>query len=344
MRVKRHNSLTLIFTTFIFSISSVVLWSQIKKHKTNNTETSKTIEAQPLNICETETQRLEGFKFVKPLMFNYKTCESGKYNKLKTSILDLINQRQQTGRLDKISIYLKLLNNREFIGINENEMFHPGSLIKLPLLITFLKMEELSPGTLNKQVVFNLPQGGVPHQTYNTIHIEPEKSYTIKDLLKYMIAYSDNNATYLLNNCVDISEFKKTFSDFGLVVPDVTDRNYKISAKEYSVFLNVLYNAGYLTITDSEFATELLNKCNFKEGIQRGIPPQNDIVHKFGEWGDVNNHNIHQLSESGIIYLDKCPYILTIMTQGKEITYLPTVLSDISKIIYDYLKIEAYNL
>ena len=55
-------------------------------------------------------------------------------------------------------------------------MYHPASLIKLPILITYLKMEEKNPGILNKKLVFTLPKGGVPQQTYNTHQIEPGKS------------------------------------------------------------------------------------------------------------------------------------------------------------------------
>jgi beta-lactamase class A len=246
------------------------------------------------------------------------------------------------GNIDKASVYLKILNSRDFITINEEDQFHPASLIKLPLLMTYLQMEERNPGTLNKKIVFH-PLQGLPNQTYKSKKIEPEKSYTIKELLKYMIAYSDNNATYLLNENVDENAFKKMFSDFGLIVPDIHDVNYQISAKDYSVFLNVIYNGGYITIRNAEYACELLNECDFNEGMQSGLPGNINIIHKFGEWGDRNNRSIHQLSESGIIYLDNSPYLLTIMTQGKEVAKLPSVLSNVSKTVYDFLKSDNNN-
>lgn len=344
MRTKRFNVVNLLFTSATCSTIAVVIFAQTNKYDADISLDAKLIPSEPISSCETVSHRLEGYKFIKPILYNNNECESGKYKKLKASIIGKIEQYRQSGRIDKVSVYLKLLSNREYISINESGMYHPASLMKLPILITFLEMEERNPGMLNKQITFHIPKDGLPVQAYNTHQIQAEKSYSIRDLLKYMIVYSDNNATYLLNNSIDLIAFRKMFSDLGLVVPDVSDMNYQLSAKDYSVFFNIIYNAGYLTIKNSAFASELLSKCDFKHGIQNGIPSNTNIIHKFGEWGDSNNPSLHQLSESGIIYLDNSPYLLTIMTQGKVLTKLPSVLSEISKTIYNYLKAENNNL
>lgn len=341
---KKFNLVTLLITSAVCSTIAILIYVQINNYKASNTEAAKTIEDQTSSSCDVVAHRLEGYKFIKPLLYNNKTCESGKYYGLKLNIEDAIKKYQQAGNIDNASVYLKVLNNREFINVNENQVYHPASLIKLPILITYLEMEEKNPGTLNKKFVYHLPPGGLPNQTYKTNQIQPEKSYTVKELLNYMIAYSDNNATFLLNKNIDLEAFKKMFSDFGLTVPNIYDSNFEISASDYSVFLNVIYNAGYLTIPNSEFVAELLSKCDFKEGLQSGIPSDTKIIHKFGEWGSRENPNIHQLSESGIIYLDNSPYILTVMAQGKEVNKLPGVIGNISKTVYEYLKTNAADL
>ncbi len=288
--------------------------------------------------CGSVAHRLEGYKFVKPLLWGDKTCESANYAELKSELVNEIDIYKRNGAIDDASIYLKVFDKGEFLSINENEMFHPGSLIKLPILITYLTMEEKNPGVLNRKLVFNLPPGGVPRQTYNSNQIKPGESYTIKELLRYMIAYSDNNATYMLNQNVDLDAFKRMFADFGLPVPDVRDLNYQITAKDYSSFLKVIYNAGYLTTNNSEYAAELLNQCDFNDGIVKGLPSNVQIAHKFGEWGDRTNPNVHQLSESAIVYLDNSPYLITVMTKGKDVKRLPEVISNISKIAFKSIK------
>jgi beta-lactamase class A len=339
---KRFSLISLVLISAVSSLLSVFVFAEKSKHKRVVENQPKVIEVHSTNSCEVESKRLVRYKFIKPLLYSNKTCESTNYNKLKSSIIEIIEQNKRMGNIDKSSVYLKILNSRDFITINEEDQFHPASLIKLPLLMTYLQMEERNPGTLNKKIVFH-PLQGLPNQTYKSKKIEPEKSYTIKELLKYMIAYSDNNATYLLNENVDENAFKKMFSDFGLIVPDIHDVNYQISAKNYSVFLNVIYNGGYITIRNAEYACELLNECDFNEGMQSGLPGNINIIHQFGEWGDRNNRSIHQLSESGIIYLDNSPYLLTIMTQGKEVAKLPSVLSNVSKTVYDFLKSDNNN-
>ena len=98
----------------------------------------------------------------------------------------------------------------------------------------------------------------------NSKQIELGKSYTIKELLQYMVSYSDNNATNLLHDMLDVEEHKKTYGNLGLDIPDITKFGYTITAKDYSTFLKVLFNGTYLNHEHSEFAFELLTKTDFK--------------------------------------------------------------------------------
>jgi beta-lactamase class A len=311
------------------------------KHVNNNLAAATVVSSKPTNIanvsCGSVSHRLEGYKYIKPLLWGDKTCESGNYAALKAELVSAIDKYKQAGVIDNCSVYMKVFSKGEFVSINENDMFHPGSLIKLPILITYLSMEEKNAGVLNRKLTFNLPPGGLPQQTYNSNQIQPGKSYTIKELLRYMIAFSDNNATYLLNENVDLDVFKKMYVDFGMPVPDVRDRNYQITAKDYSAFLKVIYNAGYLTINNSEYVAELLHECDFNEGIASGLPKSVEVAHKFGEWGDVKTQK-HQLSESAIVYLNSSPYLITVMTSGADVKKLPAVISEISKLTYNKIR------
>ncbi len=321
---KRFNALTLALVSVACSAVAVTVVSL----KDSDTESSNSSGS---GTCEVVTRRLDGYKFVKPILYNNPSCESPLYQSLKNKVDETITQLQQSGSIDKASVYFKNLATKEYFGINDNEMYHPASLIKLPILIAYMQMEENAPGILNKKIVFHIPPGGLPPQTYTNKQIEPEKSYTIKELLRYMVAYSDNNATFLLNENLDLNIFTRMFADLGLPVPNVQDQNFQISAKDYSVFLNVVYNAGYLSISHCEFVAELLNECDFKLGIQAGIPSNINLIHKFGEFGIMNKPDFHQLSESAIIYLNNSPYLLTEMTKGKENNNLTSDLGAISK-------------
>lgn len=151
-----------------------------------------------------------------------------------------------------------------------------------------------------------------------------------------MAAYSDNNATKLLNENAKINDFIKTFTDLNMPEPNVSERNYDISAKNISEFFIVFYYATYISKVNSEYAMELLTECDFKEGMLKELPATVKVAHKFGEWGD-NRMNLHELHETGIVYFQNKPYLLTVATKGNNSKDLSTVISKISKLVYDEL-------
>ena len=218
--------------------------------------------------------------------------------------------------------------------INEYEKFWPGSLMKVPTLITFLKMNETSPGLLNRELKYS--HVFTTDKNVNIISkkaIELGHSYTVRELLTSMIINSDNNATLLLATIMNITVFNKVYTAIGLEAPDWNKGDFPISVKDYSLFMRILYNGSYLNNTDSEFAIELLTRCDYKDGILKAIPGSIAVAHKFGEAGDPN---LFQLHESGIVFLNNNPYLLTIMTTGTDMKKLPEVLQQISAKVYQF--------
>ena len=55
------------------------------------------------------------------------------------------------------------------------------------------------------------------------------------------------------------------------------------------------------------------------------------MAHKFGESGTPVDKQLH---ESAIVYLDKKPYLLTVMTKGKDNASLSKLICEISSIVY----------
>ena len=225
-------------------------------------------------------------------------------------------------------------------AINQNEKYHPGSILKIPVLMTILKEDEDHPGFIDESVafVFRFQYDEPKHQSIMSKQIEFGKKYTRRELLKYMIEYSDNNATELLWMSMDKNVFAKMFEEFGMARPDMNATNIPLSAQECSLFMESLFNATYLNIKQCEFAIDLLTKSTFDEGIVKGI--QSDklvIAHKFGESGTERNRELH---ETGLLYIDGRPYLITVMTRGKdnvEYAKLATVIQGISRQVYDGL-------
>ena len=287
-----------------------------------------------IRSCNYSLVRLEGYQFIHPLLFGEKECEAENLMPIKTEVESLINSYKLSGVISNASVYLRRLNHGEWISIGEAEKYNPGSLLKIPELITFMKMNEKTPGVLDKKISYTKALVLPKQALYLSKSIEVGKTYSIRELLYYMIAYSDNNATMLLNQQMDVAIFSKVFTDLGMTKPDLAKSDIPITAKQFSMFLRLLYNASYLNIDDSEYCTELLTHSDFDQGMMNGISKDIKVAHKFGEAGDgVYAH----FNESGIVYINKSPYLLTVMTKGKNEKKLPSVISDISKKVFEMM-------
>ena len=325
--------LIIICSAITYFIENGTLLQSNEKNNLANSEIESNMEADAFL-----TYRLKGYRFIRPFLYSEKKTESSEFSNLKATLTNYIEQLKVSEKLITASVYLSEFDNGDWTSINTDETYFPGSLIKLPGLITYLKMAENDPTLLNKKLVFANSQKPIPNQTFNSKQIEPGKAYTIRELLKYMISYSDNNATYLLNKNVNLPAFHQLFAD--LQIPRITKENTTISAKNFSHFLQVLFSATYLTKKNSEFALELLEACDFKFGMVNGLPQNTIIAHKFGEMGDSTTRQLH---ESGIIYINNTPYLLTIMTKGYAVKDLPEIISNITRQVYQHLIIKQAN-
>jgi len=206
-------------------------------------------------------------------------------------------------------------------------------LFKVITMTTLLKMAESNIAILDKDVLYS-EKLNPPTQTFNSRTIIPGHKYKVRELIYYMIVYSDNNATMLLHKYMDVDMFTKIFTDLGLPKPEVSNNTYTLPVKEYSRFISVLYDGSYLSIPSCEFAISLLCESDFGLGMTRELPKTVRVAHKFGEAGHPGDRELH---ESAIVYLQGHPYLITIMTRGKESTKLAEIISHISKMAYDHM-------
>ena len=285
--------------------------------------------------CNYNLTHLNGYKYIQPLISAEPDCESEKYASLKGGISNFIDNEQKSGLLTSASVYVRDFTRGEWMAISPDEKYDPGSLLKVGVLITFLRMAEANPNLLNTELVYHGDKSFTfPIEHFRSDTVVEGRKYKVKELLRYMITYSDNRATWFLekNMCSDI--FKKVFTDLGMKEPTFTDQHYLLTVREYSTMMKALYYAGYLNIQASEYATALLTESVFKEGLVKELPPSIKVAHKFGESGDQNNHQLH---ESGIIYIGNNPYLITVMTQGTDWDELSKVMSHISRMVYDHM-------
>lgn len=162
-----------------------------------------------------------------------------------------------------IGVYVRNLNNGPWFGINENEKYSPASLMKVPILLTFLRWIELDPTILTKKITITEDRNGSTQYFKPTKNLTIGKEYTVKELLEEMIIYSNNSAMNILTNIMPLDFYTKVSNDLSIKVPKKdTEENY-LSVKEVATFFRILYNSSYLSRDSSEYALNLLSKVTF---------------------------------------------------------------------------------
>lgn len=291
--------------------------------------------------------RAEGGKFTRPLLLTGigDTPNSESLTDLESDLNEEIGRLKQAGKASDVSVFYRSGGNQ--LQINSEEKYFPASLSKVPLMMTYFKLAESDPqllvnrGRLEFDVDYNSGQEIVPSKSPTS-----GQEYSTQELIEMMIKNSDNiGFNLLMTNPGTSAAMKAMFEDLQLFYPyEQAAVKEVITAREFSRFFRVLYNATYLNEEFSERALELLSEVEYKNGLVAGVGQDITVSHKFGlnTHRDLNNPEVvleRQLHDCGIIYYPDDPYTLCIMTKSKavELEDVEHVLQQISKTVYDYV-------
>lgn len=257
----------------------------------------------------------------------------------KKKVEDFIRQKKTVFRqMTEVSVYFRDLNNGPWFGIEEDNAFSPASLLKVSVAMSIYKAAEENPGILGIEVMNHIPKDPSLDQI-----IMPEEEvvfgevYTIEELVRRMIVFSDNRAMFLLLDSISEEILSRVFVDLRIEGWGRDAVEDFLSVKTYASFFRILYNASYLNRANSEKVLELLVQTTFKEGISKGIPEDVLFAHKFGERtiNFVGFPSSRQIHDCGIVYYPERPYLLCIMTRGNNYDNLKKVVQEISALVYE---------
>lgn len=258
---------------------------------------------------------------------------------LNINVNNLIESAVQNSEAMKISIFFRDLVTKRWFGINENDQYKAGSLLKLPLLMAYYKISEIDNSIFSKEIKYvGNNEISKLEDIKSGIPLEKGKIYSVSKLLEKMIIDSDNDASDFLFYHIDSQLLDKIYTDLQIynLTSKGLDKSY-ISVRNYGNLFRILYNASYLTREASDKILELLAKTTFNDGLVAGVPSDILIAHKFGDrtYMDENNQVIERtLNDCGIVYASNHPYILCVATQGMDLKKLENIIKNISNIVY----------
>jgi beta-lactamase class A len=276
------------------------------------------------------------YKFINPILL----AEIGQkdqfpqFNAFNKTIQKYIDTAKAQGKATSVSVYLRDLDSAAWTGVNEDEVYAPASMLKVALMIAYLKEAETDPTILDKKLLYQGDDNSI--ENYKPEHpLVQGRYYTIRELIQDMIVQSSNVSNDVLLKNIDPVLLTRVYTDLALPLP--TDKALDfLSAKSYSALFRSLYSATYLSRPYSNAALELLTHSDFYQGIEAGVPQSALVAHKFGERTKLVNGipAERELHDCGIVYYSDNPYFICIMTRGSAFSDLQTIIEDISHIAY----------
>lgn len=283
-----------------------------------------------------------GYTYINPLL----ECENvhsvtarGVEEQLQPIIGKAITKLKAAGKTDSVSYYFRDLNNGPWIGINEEELHSPASLVKIPIAITIYKLSEENPNLLSAVIHNDTVEDLSEQNVKPELFLQANKDYTVDELIELMLVYSSNGAYDTLSTYLDVNypgSLEEVYADLGVTLDPSFQYNPAgniISVKQYASFFRILYNSSYLSKNNSEKMLARLSRSTYVDGLRAGVPDQVEVAHKFGErlFEEANKRQLH---DCGVIYAPKTPYLLCVMTKGENLDNLSEVVRTISAITY----------
>jgi len=290
----------------------------------------------PIEVREDSTQ----YQFINPLLYirTDKNLFNSQYKDLVTSLDQDIQSITFSKQASDVSVYFRDMNTGHWTGVNEDQKYHPSSMLKVVTMMSTLKLVENQTVLISDLLPYEPADSKL--QYYPPNDDMSAGNYSVQDLLKSAIAFSDNgsNASLLANEDIN-KEFISLYDEFRLLLATSSVEDF-MSARSYSSVWRSLYNASFLSDDDSDQALSLLSLSTFKDGLVAGLPIGMTIAHKFGEYTDSLTDGLaidKELHDCGIIYYPDHPYLLCVMTKGNDFPTLAKVIANISKFVYTYV-------
>lgn len=275
---------------------------------------------------------LPQYKFINPPLFS----ESAKSNDpdfkaLAASMGVYVASAQKDGSAESVSVYFRDLNAGNWTGVNEDALYTPSSMLKVVAMMAALKLAESNPTILSERLKYHKSLPGSADYFYTNDSVA-SGSYSLEDLIGYMIKFSDNDAFDAIVADPKINaEFVQIYSLFRLpttaLIGSTTDF---MSPRSFSSIFRTLYNSSFFEWNLSEQVLDLLSQTTFTSGIAAGVPAGTPVAHKFGE-------NTDELHDCGIVYYPDHPYLLCVMTRGNNAVKLESVIQGISGAAWSFM-------
>jgi beta-lactamase class A len=230
----------------------------------------------------------------------------------------------------KVAIAVKHLCTGETYFLNADEPMPTASLIKVAVMVETYQQAIDGQLRLTDKVTLH-DADKVSGSGILTPHLSDGATFSIRDAVRLMIAFSDNTATNLVLDKVGIRAVNKRMEALGLpntkihhkvfrgdttsVAPERSKRFGlgSTTAREMAALLEMIQAGEIVSPAGRQIMLNHLKKCDDKDRFTRLLPEGTVVAHKTGSVSDVR-------TDAGILYLDNGPMVLCVLTADNEDT------------------------
>lgn len=211
-------------------------------------------------------------------------------------------------QIKKYSIYVYDLKREQGFGINEEKIFYPASISKLPYAILILR--DVDAGKYSKA--------------------------SINADMTALITHSDNTA---------LMRFEKKLGGYAVVnkrikaelgVDNIFRYPHTCQAVDVGTLYKGLYNQTYLSKESNDYLINLLENTDsaYDDRVQQGLPEGVEFAHKIG-W--ITTSGGEAYNDSGIVYGELTDYIIVVLDKDVSSKSVIKMTKPLSETIYNTL-------
>jgi beta-lactamase class A len=269
-----------------------------------------------------------------------------------TQLEEFISQSSQFA--DKaISVAVCDLQTQKEILINADEMMHPASTMKVPVMMEVFRQAQVGLLALDERLeIFNSFKSIVDGSEFSleiaddselTLYKRVGETESIRELTRLMIVRSSNLATNLLMEKVGAARVDAFIKELGItdmtVIRGLEDKkayqlniNNSASARSSTYMMRLIAEGKVVSKEACAEMIQIMLGQEFNESIPALLPSSAKVAHKTGWTGSF-------FHDTGIVFpRNRKPYAISIFTHGfpeEHENEAHNCMAQISKIIYD---------
>jgi beta-lactamase class A len=232
------------------------------------------------------------------------------------------------GHQGRVAVAVKHLTLGDEFYLNADEPMPTASLIKFMVMLEVYQQALEGKMKLSDLVVLR-KEDMVQGSGILTYHFSDGATFSLRDAVRLMIAFSDNTATNLVLDKIGIASTGKRMAAWGCPNTKINAKVFRASTSSIDPERSKKFGLGSTTARETVSLLEKLHhgklvspeackemighlkNCQDKTKLKRFLPEKIQVAHKTGSVSDVK-------TDAGILYLPSGPVAICVLTAGNE--------------------------